>query len=452
MGRLSALGAVVCAFALATAAPAGARDRGTVVWVSVTGTASATWHGDPERGCADAGLCGYRGALTIRPRPGEAFGLAYPGEALTDNNTFGTDGVVRVRRQEADGTTSGCVDAAPGLGQAALRFKRVGVRRLRAKLVAGGSVGSRCAGPPQVSRPLRRLPSRTFTVPRVGAASKTLDLSDVIPYAAGRFSGTVTSALKVHVRSARPPDYPHDEEFDPGTDAAPAPLPPLRRFVGLRERYRVVGLTGQAAVTFAAAPEPLCVTLDACGLAGKSTWSIAAARGFIEVDGSAPASRSDRGLSGAVAAIRRDRARNAYIYGDLAGAANGTTVADVTRPDGASCHDTAAAKPPSIVGVAGSRRLRFLIGNANDDQPALAGDLFRTGCPGPTTAEIVGSKDLATGTVPSGWLARRRFAVDLNGGGRFSGAGFGGTRSAHLSLRLRRVFAHVTYSRRRSDG
>src|SRR5438270_10728427 len=66
--RALALAATVGAVAaMAVAAPAYARVVDEEATLSTSGGVSVAWHGDRARGCAQAGLCGYRGSLTVHP-------------------------------------------------------------------------------------------------------------------------------------------------------------------------------------------------------------------------------------------------------------------------------------------------------------------------------------------------------------------------------------------------
>src|SRR6476661_8700899 len=83
--RRTAVGATLVAAVLATAAPAVARAEtlysGTL---DASGAITASWHGDPARGCAAAGLCAYRGSVTARPGEYGAFELVTDGDHVTD--------------------------------------------------------------------------------------------------------------------------------------------------------------------------------------------------------------------------------------------------------------------------------------------------------------------------------------------------------------------------------
>jgi hypothetical protein len=221
------------------------------------------------------------------------------------------------------------------------------------------------------------------------------------------------------------------------------------RVVHLHARYRVTRLDGSLSTSFGALTEPPCADLDACGVSGTSRWAMSSSRGTVAIEAFARARRSDHGVRGALAAIRRGGAI-AYGDGDLSGNP-GTTTADVSRSGGARCHDTAGVSSPGVSATdVASARLRFELGG-EDAYPSSA-DLVRTGCPGPRDEDVIGVHDIAAGSVPLGVLAQRSFGVHMTGGARFASHGYSGTRSADFALDLRRVSVHAVYRRARELG
>ena len=61
------LGAIAATGALLAAAPANAHTTELLGDISATGGVTVTWHGDPARRCAAAGLCGYSGSAGLQP-------------------------------------------------------------------------------------------------------------------------------------------------------------------------------------------------------------------------------------------------------------------------------------------------------------------------------------------------------------------------------------------------
>jgi hypothetical protein len=449
--RARAIGwAVATATATATAAvgaaPADARRHRPppTIEVSVSGAASVTWHGDSARGCGAAGLCGYRGALTIRAAGDEE--LSFPLGAGDSVGYFGaSDAVVRVRREEADGTTGGCVDTASGADQLFLRLVPVGSKRVRVSLDADGPIRSRCAGP-RIAAPLRRLRAHTIALPRRDGPARTVALTGTLPYGSGRFSGTFTSALRARIRNVHTPRDPFQDFEQSGGGSSRPPRARERRLVSVRAHYRIKGFGGGIASTFQGLPRPTCVTLDACGVTGAAGWSIDGARGDLYVEGVVPARRSDRGLRGAIAAVARDGGDTAGAFAQLGPRAAGTATADVRRADGATCHDSATTAAPALDAELGPRRLRIVLG-AEEPGPSL--DVLGTGCPGPAGPAVFGEVGVAAAGVPVAWLARRGFAVALNGSGGGTDAGYRASSSSHFAMRVERVSARVSYRRGR---
>ena len=151
--RRIALGAMAGAAMLAGLVPgtaAAARGRQLSGTATATGSISVTWHGDPARGCAAAGLCGYRGSVTLRPDPAGEVEL----DLAKGRLRFGfvslnasTPAVVRVTREAVDGGgPGGCVDLADA-PEADLALLPSSDGRAQVSLEAFGLSAGRCAGP-----------------------------------------------------------------------------------------------------------------------------------------------------------------------------------------------------------------------------------------------------------------------------------------------------------------
>src|SRR3954447_23108638 len=137
------------AAALAAApAPAEARGRELAAGLSATGSVFVTWHGDRARGCAAAGLCGYRGSASAEPVDGQIYlTIGRRGRV----NAYGyisqeSTALARVERREASGGVETCVDVSPPNDlDVSAREGRDGAARLS---IGGVSVAAgRCAGP-----------------------------------------------------------------------------------------------------------------------------------------------------------------------------------------------------------------------------------------------------------------------------------------------------------------
>jgi hypothetical protein len=390
--RAIALGAIAGAAALVAAAPADARPVAASGDLTSSGGVTIAWHGDPARGCAVAGLCGYSGSVEIHPDDG-SYDFTIKGRRLAESFSFldlySTPPVVRVKRSEAGGEDGACVDQPPSLNFG-VTAANAGHGRIRFGLALADISTARCAGP-DLSSLVARLPRRTRSLSRLTKHGTSVDFTGQVPFTAGRFRGTVRSTLRV--RFARPaPDVSSHE----------VPQPPDRRprvrVVHLHARYRVTRLDGSLLTSFGALTEPPCADLDACGVSGTSRWAVSSSRGTVAIEAFARARRSDHGVRGALAAIRRGGAI-AYGDGDLSGNP-GTTTADVSRSGGARCHDTAGVSSPGVSATdVASARLRFELGG-EDAYPSSA-DLVRTGCPGPRDEDVIGVHDIAAGSACS---------------------------------------------------
>lgn len=428
-----ATGAAVLALA-----PAAAAARDFTAPIRATGSVAISWHGDPARGCAGAGLCAYRGSLTLRPGPDGELEMQSSRGRVTDVFSYfdsNDPGVVRVGRAAEDGSDSGgCVDLA-SIDELAAYATPAGPGRLRFGITGYGLSPGRCAGPPFEEAIERVRARRSVSLARLRAGGTAVDLSQRLPFAAGHFSGAVVSTLRLRIGRLTPAFLGPPEPSPP-----PGRRPTRRvRVVDVQARYRVTSLIGWYSAAFRGLPEPGCLPFDACATRGTETWAIITRNGLVEVDTSAGARRSDRGLRGAVAALERAGAA-AETYGDFPRSV-GETTADLRRPGAARCHDDARVRAPSL-GSAFGRGIVIVLGGRSAES---FGDLLRTGCPGPTQADVLGRGSLGARTLPMRALLRRRLDVTLRSSGRFGGIGYSGSRRGHFVLKLRRVAVRVSY-------
>jgi hypothetical protein len=429
------------AVVLAAAAPADARETGFDTRLRATGSLTITWHGDPARGCAAAGLCGHRGSVRAGPGTYGQFSVFRSGNRITQvygSFSLADPPVIRVLREEQDGTRSACLDASP---ETEMSLTAVPGRqgRVRLGLDPAALGGGRCAGP-DLAGLVSRLPRRAVSISRLRSAATIVDLSGRVPFSSGRFSGTVTSTVRLHMGPAlRIESIGQPEPRDSG----PAPRGRVVRLAQLHAVYRVIGLRGKLAAAFGGLDSPLCERLDACGVVGSTSWAILSGGGTVRLDAQAFVRRSDRGVRGAIAAIDRGQAL-VSTYGSFRHAI-GTATSDVTRPDGTACHDTAPIAAPDLAGTLEARRFPLVLGS-EDIYPSPP-DLLLTGCPGPTQADILRNRPLASASLPATVLARRRVAVRLTADGSFRRVAWAGTWRGGFSLELRRVGLRVRYER-----
>jgi hypothetical protein len=441
-GRMRGIAAVamVGVAVLAGAAPVSARPRTLDAGISVTGSVTVAWQGDPARGCAAAGLCGYRGSVALRPADTSQVELTFDHRVLVDGYgslSTGDSPVIRVTRDEGDGTTTGgCVDLARS-DQVDLGLVSSGRGRVLVRFAAFGLSPRRCAGP-VIANALDRLPAGTLSLARLQRGGAVVDLAGRARFGAGPFSALVVSTLRMrigrpHAQQQIPPELlPPQGQRRPATRRV--------RVATVHARYRISSLLGSITVPFQGLPEPGCVPLDACGVTGTASFGIIAHDGWVVVDGGALVRRSDRGLRGLIAALERGDGE-VTAYGILPHA-SGTTTVDVQRTGGAPCRDSARLRAPLISSRFVRRRLALEVG-ADTGEPVA--DLVRAGCPGPTLEDVSGTQPLARASLPLAALARRRLEVVLLGDGPFGGSGYSGTRHARFTFELRRLRIKVSY-------
>jgi hypothetical protein len=431
------LSAAMGAAALLAATSGSAAARDVSGSLTVTGGVTVTWKGDPARGCMDAGLCGYGGALKLAAgRHKGQYSLS-----LDARNADGSSSAIDlarmpevvVRRAEAGVEQGTCADRArdPNL---AFDTKRAKPGRVRFFLLAPDLSSARCAGPP-LERVLERLRPRTMRIRAISGGNVTIDLSGSAPYSAGRFSGRVKSTLRFHLVRARPP----------ARRLAAARRRPLVRVASIHVVYRIAAYHGELAASFGGLTEPPCADLDLCGVAGSARWRIRAHGGKVVVDAAGRARRSDRGLRGAIAAIRRSDAY-VYAFADIPDV-TGATTAEVTRPGGTACHDTARvlSRGLDMIVPAGIPRVEL----GGPDAYESDRDLLRAGCPGPRDFDVFGFGPAASGPLKLSSLGKRTLALTLTGSGHFRGRGYSGSQNARFTLDLHRRSLRVAYRRTR---
>jgi hypothetical protein len=432
------VGATVAAAVLSAAAPALARESlSGFAPLSATGAISISWHGDPARGCAAAGLCGYRGSLSVRPSEGQ---LQFYAGRRGFHEAFGytnvdSPPVIRVQR----GSEGACVDLA-STTEVEVFVRRVAPGRVRVGLANYELGPGRCAGP-SLEYVVERLPKRTLPLRLLRHGRTAIALPGRRRFADGRFSGTVESTLRLRVGRVRAQRLP-----ETGDHPRPRRSGRRARIAEVRARYRVTGLSGKLTTSFGGLAAPFCTNLDACGVTGSSSWAILSAGGTVLVEGGALARPGDRGLSGALAAIsrRKGRLRGVVATDGRLRHALGATTATVRRPGGPDCRDAHSAQAPDFsTSVAHSRIVLELGGEGGY---TLGGDLVRTGCPGPRQSEVLRDGGVAHGSLPLSALRRRSLEVPLRSPvRRFRDLAYSGARRAHFTVGLRRVALRVRY-------
>ncbi len=362
---------------------------------SLSGLLQVSWQGDPAR-CAQAGVCGVVGTVDANANAGgteTSSGTVPAGEPPIEaisNVPLPSPGIVRViTGGDAPGA---CLDelTSDGGGGFALIPVRGGLRISDAPPPAfrsfsqPGLLGAgRCAGP--LPGDLAGLiPTRFVSNARL-ARGLTVPLTADRTFAAGPFSGTLLSTLRLHIRRST------------GTTSIPVPAPPVARghrvieVADVTRAFTIGSSTGGLQAAFAGAPPPLCTPLDACGVTGASTLS--ALTGTVELAArpSLPASAG----SSAEAALRL-LAAGALPVQLFAGSDVSATVTEVAdRPGAATCRDSAGYpfsfegnSGPAGGGGTGTGATEAII--VPPGGPIGGGDdLLRTRCPGPSENDLL---------------------------------------------------------------
>lgn len=347
-----------------------------------SGGMTASWHGDPARGCAAAGVCDVAGSVTLAPQAGEGETITSSNEGLLDAVTLSVEhATARVLRGPPDHPAGACLDASAtgglSLSRGTARGGRVWVALVSFDFPSGGSLSAgRCAGPLPADL-ARALPFTTMSSRALRARNVTLDFHGTRPFNAGAFSGTVRSTLVLHARVSHPK---RGSSFGPGR-AVPSPVPArprAQRVALLRLAYRARAAPGGLTLAYRPAPDRPCDLLDACGLAATQTLTVSRSPD-IELFARIPVRGKQRPtLAAALAALHGRRADVTVVAGseDL----QGSVAVDATRDGAPACRDTRTVHLPPLLGAVRARRLVLSLGGAHYSESE---DPLRTRCPGP---------------------------------------------------------------------
>ena len=368
--------------------------------VSATGTVTVTWHGDPARGCAAAGVCDVSGVATL---PADQSGLSFGGTVGAKPAEVSVEleqGTTRVVRGPLTDPLGVCVDRADADVTLAPRRGAGGSVTFVQRGVFAARVKGRCAGP--LAADLKDvLPSATISAEAARRDHQQLRLRGTRPFVSGPYTGTVVTHLDADV------DYgPADEEqFDPdGPPPTAGPVTTAPTMVMATFTFALQTPGGTLTRTFGGADG--CATLDACGMAGTDTLTVPAAAS-TQLRLSTTISRSrlrGRGVSAVRDAILR---RGVQFDGagpaDLAGGRWNRTVAFGGATT--ACGETAEPGPLSLESRRSGQVLRLALGT---DRDTTTSAFLR--CPGPGAAlasDFVGiDPPPAVGDVPLATLLR----------------------------------------------
>ncbi len=399
----------------------------TDLQVCVTGSLTVTFAGDPATGCAAHGLCGYAGTETWQS-PGlgdlDVSRLEHRGRRFDDASMFlGAPEVTArstVRRSQANGNTSSCVDQSQGQGG----FFRLPVRGTRVSVGLTHAdtpfLGTRCAGPLDADI-AAALPSRIVALRRILHGRDTIDLTGIQRFAAHGLAGTVRSTIVLRLGRPRHPSS------SPGSPSPPDTNP--TRLV--TANYRIVRIKGSATATVrASALSAQCGPFDACGLQGTlAVTPGATSTGSAGLIANAPLSRPKRDLLAALGIGRGGNPAGIRVEGGGFASGRGQIAADVTQPGGSACRDQPGLDQVVLTLRKRADRLQISLSPGNSAAAAL-----RTRCPGPA----LGSHQLTSASLPLRVLRRRTFTAKLTGDA-FSNGPYRVTTRSTLTVTLRRT-------------
>jgi hypothetical protein len=446
--RRASIGLLLAAALFVCAPPAWAKEKSRAAGLegTPTGEITLTWHGDPARGCAAAGVCDISGSIVVHPdditvqgvvRPNGRF---YPSRAglLSVNPS-----VVRVQRQTEGATRHLCTDLVDAteleLTPGELPGGRYSFGISNAFSFSDGLSAGRCTGP-LPSQLKGVFPTATLQAARKGARTRAFQMSGRQPIAAGPFSGELVSTVNARL-------YRFSEESsssDDGSERSHRRKPHTVRILEVQMSYGLAKVAGSLTTSFSGAAEPFCRPFDACGDHGSGTYSVASAGGSVEL-------YATRVLHGRERVSRRSalrdlRAGRLDIGGDVIphDGAMARISASVQYADGSSCTDTGNSLPlASMIAGGGAKSVRFLLGPPHYFD---GGDPLRTICPGPDQDDVLGDRhSLAEGRASAAALAGRSLRVRLVPAPTFKSDGYTGTRSGEIDLDLvtKRFDVHV---------
>jgi hypothetical protein len=196
-------------------------------------------------------------------------------------------------------------------------------------------------------------------------------------------------------------------------------------------QYRVTAIGGTVTTKFAGRPDPFCVPLDACGASGVVTDAISGAENRFEFDAQRVVKRpvSRRGALGDLRSGRLMVLDSGVLIRDRLSA-------NVGWPVGSACTDSLRQLNALDVTAVESRRHR----NVSFSLDTQVEDPFRSACPGPAMADVLGpSGTLARAVMPVSGLGRRTLRIVLSGHGHFAARSYAGSRSSGLTVAMRLV-------------
>ncbi|MGZ4244409.1 MAG: hypothetical protein ACXVSE_08970 [Solirubrobacteraceae bacterium] len=394
--------------------------------MALTGSLTIAWVGDPAGGCAAVGVCAVRGSVVMLLGNGSESASSGPAPLdVSDENA-----VARVQTTAPDGTVTACADLVPV--DFTLAVRRIGGAP-RATINVPESIGlpsaGRCAGPTGADLRGLALPARRF-------GAHGYDMTGQSSFRGGPFTVSAFSTVRAHITYG--PQHGGPFGVGPGVGGVIGSTRPLKRRSALEESatvvYRVTGLAGALNTDFAGLAPPLCDGLGACGTSGRLVQTFAMG-GTLSFSGTRLVRRRIR-AQGALADLRRGRLQ---LFDTFGSSPLRTTVDEtLARSDGSHCSDHAVTD--FSAGTDRARRasdeLRL---SANPGEfPGGGIDPFRTRCPGPSAADILGpgNQPLGAATVSAAQLGDPRLSIVFRNRGSFDGTAYAGERGGAVVLSL----------------
>ena len=385
-----------------------------------SGTLTFSWRGDPARGCQAAGVCDVSGSLEVIPQDESGASESPPSKniQIEDDNS-----VVRVT--DPGSTPSQphvCTQPVPVSMILIITRPRHSRGLQAAALPLSPPSSGDCAGPSVLSLSDLTLPARRLPGPR-----EAYDLSGTQSIGAGPYDVTVKSTI----RARRPAATGNGSLGSSGSGSGfPFPKPHKGLIEGVSVQYRITSTSGTLTTTFAGRPDPFCLPLDACGASGMVTDSISGISGKLEFDAQRVVLRR-ASRRAALADFRSGR----LTLQDTEVLLKDVLSANVGWSAGSACTDRLSQHNAVVLDVDGlraGRQVRFKLSADRLEDP------FRSACPGPAAADVLGSSDaLAHGSLPVRELGKRHLQIVVSGRNRFVAGSYAGSRSGGVTLGLR---------------
>ncbi|MDQ6803926.1 MAG: hypothetical protein M3065_02920 [Actinomycetota bacterium] len=403
------------------------------VTVQLVGSLTIAWQGDQARGCAAEGLCGVSGSLQMLPGSPSSSSPGSPPIEIVDSGA-----AARVTELSATGATEAtCADVVPVDFELVVKHASSGGLRALVSQASSPQLPSagRCAGPTAADLSSLALPARKM-------GSHGYDLSGRTSFGAGPFTVTAISTMRALFSRGTGGFGGLGGLGGLGsvsTTSVGRSLPAPKTHTELQEQaqveYRIAGISGALTTTFAGLAPPLCDPVGACGTTGSLSESFTAG-GRLTFFGSRIVKRQV-GSGAALADLSAGRLRVDDSFGGIPMEA--TASETVAGPGGATCSDRHTEGP--FAGQSRSRgRQAIELQLAPGGQPSLFAtgglDALRTRCPGPSSADVLGSSPLATATLPVSALGAGPLTVPFRGKPAFTGTAYAGQRGGSVVLLL----------------